>query len=424
MTASRCWRADCAAEPDALGAARHLRPVPRRRWSRPGGGRRPHAAISGSSGRSRCCWRRSRKPFATCPLHHAGAAGADRPDHSRSRRWSAPARSASWPTSMCPAAAWSMRSSTATCRARSRRSGTAGGKVAHFERVEWHDHPGPRHRRRPRCSTARSTGGSSRWSTCADAAAATATSASRSTRSGRACRLMRASTTCSRRSTTSGSAARCWRRWTRRTTCAPSSATTQKLWQHLPQPVPRGTPYGTGRRPGADGPRDLDGGRGDAEGGRLCRAEGRDHQPDRLPAIGPLGQVTADLLQQIGMNVDLQEMDWGTVVQRRASREPVEKGGWSIFHTTGSSPGFSIMNPAGPRARSAAPAQRGWFRLRTAIPPIEELTAAWLVRRRARRSRNRASPRHAARRKLAAACPSCHSGSSSSAPPSRGGRGC
>jgi peptide/nickel transport system substrate-binding protein len=25
--------------------------------------------------------------------------------------------------------------------------------------------------------------------------------------------------------------------------------------------------------------------------------------------------------------------DWGTVVQRRTSKEPVEKGGWSVMHT-------------------------------------------------------------------------------------------
>ena len=33
------------------------------------------------------------------------------------------------------------------------------------------------------------------------------------------------------------------------------------------------------------------------------------------------------------MNVEMVATDWGTVVQRRVSREPVEKGGWSILHT-------------------------------------------------------------------------------------------
>ena len=51
--------------------------------------------------------------------------------------------------------------------------------------------------------------------------------------------------------------------------------------------------------------------------------------------------MTADTLKKIGMNVELQETDWGTVVQRRASMEPVEKGGWSVFHTFSSSVGVS-----------------------------------------------------------------------------------
>ena len=57
--------------------------------------------------------------------------------------------------------------------------------------------------------------------------------------------------------------------------------------------------------------------------------------PTDYPDIGPLGLVTADTLGKAGMNVDMQESDWGTVIQRRTSREPVEMGGWSIFHTTG-----------------------------------------------------------------------------------------
>ena len=50
--------------------------------------------------------------------------------------------------------------------------------------------------------------------------------------------------------------------------------------------------------------------------------------PSDFPAIEPLCIVTADLMKKIGFNVDLQTMDWGTVVQRRASMEPTDKGGW------------------------------------------------------------------------------------------------
>ena len=38
-------------------------------------------------------------------------------------------------------------------------------------------------------------------------------------------------------------------------------------------------------------------------------------------------------MQKIGLNVEMVATDWGTVVQRRVSREPVEKGGWSVIHT-------------------------------------------------------------------------------------------
>ena len=47
------------------------------------------------------------------------------------------------------------------------------------------------------------------------------------------------------------------------------------------------------------------------------------------------GEVTAQLLRQAGVNVDLQEMDWGTVTTRRSMMETLAEGGWNIFHTAG-----------------------------------------------------------------------------------------
>jgi len=55
--------------------------------------------------------------------------------------------------------------------------------------------------------------------------------------------------------------------------------------------------------------------------------------PTDLTTVGPFGDVTYDLLRRIGINAELVATDWGTVVQRRVSREPVEKGGWSVIHT-------------------------------------------------------------------------------------------
>ncbi len=41
--------------------------------------------------------------------------------------------------------------------------------------------------------------------------------------------------------------------------------------------------------------------------------------------------VAVQAFRQVGLNIEDQSMDWGTVVQRRASKEPLEKGGWSVF---------------------------------------------------------------------------------------------
>jgi peptide/nickel transport system substrate-binding protein len=96
--------------------------------------------------------------------------------------------------------------------------------------------------------------------------------------------------------------------------------------------------------------------------------------PTDLPAVGPHGELTADLLRRLGMNVDLQSMDWGTVGQRRVSREPVEKNGWSIFHIN--TPAIAIANPALDFfIRGQGPAGFfGWF----ASPAMEQIAADWL----------------------------------------------
>ena len=66
--------------------------------------------------------------------------------------------------------------------------------------------------------------------------------------------------------------------------------------------------------------------------------------PTDFPSIQPFGEITYATLKKLGLNVDLVETDWGTVVQRRASKAPVDKGGWTIFHTWWL--GVSLYNPA------------------------------------------------------------------------------
>ena len=96
--------------------------------------------------------------------------------------------------------------------------------------------------------------------------------------------------------------------------------------------------------------------------------------PTDFPLIGPHGQVTADLLRRLGMNVDLIESDWGTVVQRRVRQEPVEQGGWSIFHTYGSS--LAYLNPA-VSSLVKGPGRSGWFGWYE-NPRMQELVQAWM----------------------------------------------
>ena len=139
---------------------------------------------------------------------------------------------------------------------------------------------------------------------------------------------------------------------------------------------PCGTPYeSTTGNQALQGPRNLDAVRA------AIRAAGYNNEkvviinPTDFPTIGPFGQITADLLKRLGMNVDLVETDWGSVVQRRASKEPAERGGWSIFHTWW--PGVSIINPA-VNATLRGQGERGWFGWYD-NPRDEEAAAQWLL---------------------------------------------
>jgi peptide/nickel transport system substrate-binding protein len=92
-----------------------------------------------------------------------------------------------------------------------------------------------------------------------------------------------------------------------------------------------------------------------------------------IPTIWAAAQVSADLLKQIGMNVDFQTLDWGTVVQRRASKKPIEEGGWNIFHTNLG--GMGNVTPAANIAIRASGAN-SWFGWPD-DPTMEGLRAAW-----------------------------------------------
>jgi peptide/nickel transport system substrate-binding protein len=84
------------------------------------------------------------------------------------------------------------------------------------------------------------------------------------------------------------------------------------------------------------------------------------------------GEVTADLLKRLGMNVDFVATDWGTVVARRAVKSPPGQGGWNMFHT--STAGADNADPTTIWVRANGDAALfGW----PSIPEVEAEVAAW-----------------------------------------------
>jgi peptide/nickel transport system substrate-binding protein len=66
------------------------------------------------------------------------------------------------------------------------------------------------------------------------------------------------------------------------------------------------------------------------------------HQTD-IAGHNQLATVAKPQLEAAGFKVDLQAMDWQTLVSRRAKKEPLAQGGWSAFFTSWGSP--DVMNP-------------------------------------------------------------------------------
>lgn len=131
------------------------------------------------------------------------------------------------------------------------------------------------------------------------------------------------------------------------------------VWRECRSLFPCGTPYGVeDLSPLNAAPRSLDRARAALQASGYNGEKVVIINPTDFPLIGPHGQITADRLKRIGMNVELAETDWGTVVQRRVRTEAADRGGWSIFHTYGSSLGY--LNPA-VSSLVKGPGANGWF---------------------------------------------------------------
>ncbi|MHA6345171.1 ABC transporter substrate-binding protein [Roseivivax sp. CAU 1761] len=97
-------------------------------------------------------------------------------------------------------------------------------------------------------------------------------------------------------------------------------------------------------------------------------------QPTDVPSISKQPVVAAQALREGGFEVDMQAMDWQSVVQRRAQQNPVSEGGWNLFFTNWMVPEISdplinvMVNGRGNDA---------WFGWPD-DPKIEELRAAFV----------------------------------------------
>lgn len=94
-----------------------------------------------------------------------------------------------------------------------------------------------------------------------------------------------------------------------------------------------------------------------------------------IPTLDSQSHVVADLFRRLGVTLDHVTTDWGTVVQRRASRAAPEAGGWSAF-CTNISGGDGLIPATHPLLRAnGADAWFGW----PSSPGIEEGIQAWFA---------------------------------------------
>jgi peptide/nickel transport system substrate-binding protein len=83
--------------------------------------------------------------------------------------------------------------------------------------------------------------------------------------------------------------------------------------------------------------------------------------------------VTANLLRKADMNVEVQAMDWSTMLTRRAKKDPIDQGGWNLLHTWAT--GADLISPM-THFFIAANCDKAWFGW-YCDPKVEELREQW-----------------------------------------------
>jgi hypothetical protein len=89
--------------------------------------------------------------------------------------------------------------------------------------------------------------------------------------------------------------------------------------------------------------------------------------------VKAFGDVTADVLKRLGVNMDYAAIDWGTVIARRAQKTPPGQGGWHMFLSW--SAGADWTNPTSKQVRANgddATCEPRWI---NDIPPLPRALA-------------------------------------------------
>lgn len=97
-------------------------------------------------------------------------------------------------------------------------------------------------------------------------------------------------------------------------------------------------------------------------------------QPTDVGSVGPQPVVAAQLLRQAGFTVDMQPMDWQTLVTRRASQAAPADGGWNMFFTNWIIP--EVWSPLNNPMLNGGGKEAAWFGWPD-DPKLEELRVAF-----------------------------------------------
>ncbi|WP_158742882.1 ABC transporter substrate-binding protein [Acidisphaera sp. L21] len=94
--------------------------------------------------------------------------------------------------------------------------------------------------------------------------------------------------------------------------------------------------------------------------------------PADQPQMHAMAEVTLGIYQQLGIKSRIEATDWGTLLSRRAVTKPITDGGWSSFNTRQT--GLGAADPTNAQLRGNG--LKAWFGWPT-DPALDEQRVAW-----------------------------------------------